>query len=78
MKATIESTTKIVELETSGGARMQARVWEGVSENGVPFHAFIVRVGASKDADLSQFEADLKEQAAPSVGIQAIPLRLII
>lgn len=41
--------------------------------------ALIPRVTAHKNDDLSQFEAELQEQAAPSnMAIEAIPLRMII
>lgn len=77
MKATLESTSKIVTLQI-GGADVPARVWEGVTENGVKCHAFVTRIAVSNDGDASEFERDLKEQKAPSAEIQAIPLRLII
>lgn len=39
MKITLESTSKIVELNG-----VPARVWEGKSESGIPCHAFITRI----------------------------------
>jgi hypothetical protein len=73
MKITIESTTKIVKLND-----IDCRVWEGQTEHGVKVHAFIPRISAKDDQDLSQFEAELKEQKPPSAEIQFLPLRMII
>jgi hypothetical protein len=67
MKATITSTSAIVEIEAIGfPGRTQARVWEGISENGVPFTAYIPVVQVHKDADNSQFERELQEHKQPS------------
>lgn len=73
MKVTLESTTKIVELNG-----VPARVWEGETESGVKVHAFITRIAVHKNDDASQFEKELKEQRAPSADVAAIPLRMII
>lgn len=73
MKATIESTTKMV---TVSG--VQARIWEGKTECGIPFHAFIVRVGVLKDEDNTQFAAELEEMKAPSPEVESYPLRMIL
>ena len=77
MKITIESTTKIVNLQL-GGVDFPCRVWEGQTESGVKVHCFIPRVAAKDSQDLSQFEAELLEQRAPSFEIQAFPLRFIL
>lgn len=74
MKITLESTTKTV---TFNG--IPARIWEGHTESGIPvLHAYITRVGVHKDHDCTQFEAELKEQRAPSPEIEAIPMRMIL
>lgn len=73
MKMTIESTTKIVELNG-----IPCRVWEGETARGVKVHAFVSRVGVARDQDASEFEADLEEQRTPSAEIAAIPARLIL
>lgn len=73
MKITIESTTKIV---TADG--IQCRVWEGETEHGVKVTCLIPRIAAQKDQDLSQFEAELKEQRTPSAYAEAFPLRMIL
>lgn len=73
MKITIEPTLKIVELNG-----VPARVWEGVTERGVPCHLFVTRIGVAKDQNAEEFERELEEQRPPSVEIQAIPLRMIL
>lgn len=73
MKMTIQSTTQIV--RASG---VDCRVWEGVTERGVKVQALIPRVAALADQDLSQFEAELKEQKPPSAEVQAFPLSMIL
>lgn len=73
MKITIENTSKIVELNG-----VPARVWEGHTDSGIPVHAYITRIAARADGDLSQFEQELQETKAPSPDVQAIPLRLIL
>ena len=76
MKITLESTSKIVHVNGC-----QCRIWTGKSESGVPVHAFIPSVWVPKGRppeDYRQFEAELREHAAPSIELEAIPLRLII
>lgn len=73
MKITIESTTRIV--NASG---IDCRVWEGVTERGIKVQALIPRIAAAIGEDLSQFEAELQEQKAPSAEVQAFPLRMIL
>lgn len=75
MTLTIHSTSKIVHLD---GTPM--RLWEGVTETGVPVHCFIARVAIPADSTPDQrrdFENDLKECRAPTPEIQAIPFRLL-
>lgn len=77
MKITIESTTKIVTLQTSDGI-MPARIWEGMTDSGIPVHCYVTRIAVHNNEDQSQFERELKECRAPSADVQAIPLRLIL
>lgn len=77
MQATIESTDKVVELVVNGAA-VPARVWEGVTAAGVPFHAFVTRVAVKADKDVTEFERDLEQHKSASPEVQAIPLRFII
>ena len=73
MKVTLESTTKIVELNG-----IQCRVWQGETARGVPCHAYIPLIGADKDFDTSEFDADLQERVAPRPDLDVIPLRLLL
>lgn len=73
MKITIESTSKIVQLNG-----VPARVWEGKTDSGIPVHAFVTRIAVAGDQDQTQFQRELQEHAAPSPELQAIPLRLIL
>ena len=78
MKITLESTTKIVTINTEGPKDVQCRVWEGKTDSGIEVQCLIVRVAALKTDDLSQFEKELTECKAPSPDVQAFPLRMII
>ncbi len=74
MKITIESTTKITELNG-----VPARVWEGQTESGIKVHCYITRVAIDKDEPRAdEFQNELQEQKVPSAEIEAIPLRMII
>jgi hypothetical protein len=80
MKITIESTTKLVELETPNGV-VPARIWEGTTERGTPVHCYVTRIAVDESLPREvhlEFEKDLQEQRKPSAAIQAIPLRLIL
>jgi hypothetical protein len=73
MKMTIESTTKIV--QANG---IDCRVWEGTTEHGVKIICLIPRIAVQKGQDVSQFEAELTEQRAPTVAAEAFPLKMIL
>jgi hypothetical protein len=73
MTITISSTTKVVSLNG-----VDARVWEGETERGVPIHCFVTRIGVARDQDASQFEQELTEMRSPSPEVEAIPLRMIL
>lgn len=73
MKVTLESTTKIV---TVNG--VQARIWEGHTESGIPVHAYVTRIAVAHGLDASQFERELQECRAPSADIEALPARLVL
>lgn len=84
MKITLESTSKIVELQIRPGAAVPARVWEGHTEGGIPCFAFITRIAPAIPADQltaeqdAEFQRDLAEQRAPSPAVQAFDMRLIL
>ena len=73
MKATLESTSKIVHLNG-----LPCRIWEGKTESGIPFLAFVNLVRVSVKSDGEVFAAELQEVKAPSVEAEAIPLRMIL
>lgn len=74
MKVTIESTSKIVQLNG-----VPARVWEGQTESGIKVLCYITRVAIGKDEPRTEeFERELTEQRSPSVVAAAIPLNLIL
>jgi hypothetical protein len=73
VKVQLESTTKIVKLNG-----IDCRVWEGITEHGIKCHAYIPRIAASPDQDLSQFDQELAEQRPPSPEIEAIPMRMVL
>lgn len=79
MKASIVSTDHIVSIQDTNGQTVNARVWEGVSETGVPFTAYIVTVQVERAADNSQFERELQEHKAPErATMRAIDARFIL
>lgn len=66
MKASITSTDRIVDIAAVGHrGQTKARVWEGVTEAGVRFTAYIPLVQVHKGDDNSQFERDLSEHKRP-------------
>jgi hypothetical protein len=73
MKITIESTTKLVEING-----LPARVWEGQTESGVALTCFINLIEVRDDQDLSQFNRELTEQRAPSAAVKSLPLKMIL
>lgn len=72
MKATIESTDKIVDFDG-----IPTRVWEGTTDSGIKIQCFITRVATSADETrLEEFEKELLQCKPPSEETRAIPLRL--
>lgn len=80
MNLTLYPTTKIVTFDTPDGYKVPARIWEGVSESGIPVHVFVTRLAVSKEFDTTEFEQELLEMAPPSREVdraypQGIPIR---
>ena len=74
MKVTLESTTKIVQVNG-----VPARIWEGETTSGIKVHAFITRVAIDKnELDASEFEKELQECKVPSPAVESYPLRIIL
>lgn len=79
MRVTLENTDKIVDLVLADGTSVPARIWEGVTANGIKCHAYITRIAVHDHDDAAEFERDLREQRKPSIELnRAIPTRLII
>lgn len=81
MKITIESTSKLVKLQSGIGSdsTLPARIWEGFTESGIKIHCFITRIAIDKDETRDEeFKKELSEQKVPSSAIEAYPLRLIL
>lgn len=77
MKATITSTDRIVTADKAG--TVKARVWEGISEAGVPFTAYVTFVQVHRNEDNSEFERELSEHKAPNADtVRAIDARFVI
>jgi hypothetical protein len=77
MKAQITSTTQIVSVDPAGA--IKARVWEGITEAGVPFTAYITTCQVRSNADNSEFERELREHKPPDAEtLRAIDMRFII
>lgn len=80
MKAQITSTDRIVTVKAIGfEGQTKARVWEGVTEAGVAFTAYIPIVQVARQADNSVFERELSEHVQPSPEtMRAIDARFIL
>lgn len=76
MKISIESTTKLVELNG-----IPARIWEGTTESGIKVHCFITRIAVNKNdaTAIEEFDRELQECAAPSPEVEnSYPTRLVL
>lgn len=80
MKAKITSTDQIVTIKAIGfDGQTKARVWEGVTDAGVSFTAYIPVVQVLRAADNSEFERELSEHKTPDIATQrAIDARMIL
>jgi hypothetical protein len=76
MKITMESTAQLVEIDNA--STLQCRVWEGVTERGVKVQVLVPRIAVNKAHDVSQFEEELREQAAPTPNYPAFALRMLL
>ena len=73
MRITVDSTTKIVELNG-----VPARIWEGNTDSGIPVHCYVTRIAVLDTDDREEFERELSVCREPSPVVDAIPLRLIV
>jgi hypothetical protein len=81
MTVTLHSTDKIITLATPTGD-VPGRIWEGVTESGIPVHAIVTRIAVHKDEDASQFERELVTCRPPSSAVakayDVIDARLVL
>jgi hypothetical protein len=61
MKIILEPTSKMTAVNGT-----PVRIWEGVSDAGIPCFALIAIVGVDKDEDSTAFDESLKEVKAPT------------
>ena len=76
MKITLESTTKIVELNG-----VPARIWEGKTATGTPVICLVTRVAVAADLPQEvhdQFTDELQECVPPSAEPAAWPARMAL
>lgn len=74
MKIIINSTTLVATLNG-----VPARIWEGVTESGIPVTCYVTRIAIDKDEPRhEEFSNELDEHAPPSPEIATYPLRLIL
>lgn len=78
MRVTLESTTRIVHVETPAGT-VPARVWEGTTESGIKVYAMVTRIAAHAGENLADFERELQQCAPPSPVIDQVwPARMVL
>jgi len=77
MKVTLESTTRLIDLQTPSGV-VPARLWEGTTDSGIPVTAYITRIQVAADEDQTQFAAELQACRPPTLQGAIIPLRFIL
>jgi hypothetical protein len=79
MRATIKSTSAITEMKDPKGRPYACRVWEGETEAGVKFTAYIGMVQVSSKDDNAEFEMDLAESTPPRADtIRVMDMRFFI
>ena len=61
MKLQIEATEYVTEIDG-----VPVRLWEAVTESGVPCKVFVHRVAVCVDCDSTQFGRELSEQMPPA------------
>lgn len=78
MKITLQSTDRIVKLQSPAGPPdLDARVWEGHTEGGAAIIAYIPRVAVPQGADFSEVQREL--DATPHTKAEfPVPTRLVL
>lgn len=83
MKVTLESTTRVVEIELEQGALVPGRIWEGVTDSGIRVVALITRIAAETgvgEHTQAEFRQELEECHEPRSrgALEAFPSRMVI
>ncbi len=80
MKVALESTDLIIKIKSHrhDGVEIEARVWEGVTESGIPIQAMICQLAVQDSQRQDEFTAELIERPRPPAQPQAWPLRYFI
>lgn len=80
MKAKITSTDRVVDINAIGfPGKTKARVWEGETDSGVRFTAYIPLLQVAHQDDNSQFERELTEHKQPdAMTNRAIDMRFFV
>lgn len=80
MKAHITSTDRVVDIDAIGfPGKTKARVWEGETDSGILFTAYIPLLQVDRKADNSEFERELTEHKQPDPStIRAIDMRFFV
>lgn len=78
MKATIESTDRVIDIVTAGGS-VPARIWQGTTDGGIAIQMMVTRIAVKSADDTAAFDREL--HATPAVRPsepQAFPARLVL
>ena len=67
MKAVMISTNRFVELPQNGG---RPRVWEGTTDSGIPFVAYVIAVHVGAGEKAAAFTRELKQSGPPSIAAE--------
>lgn len=67
MRITIEATDQLTDYDG-----VPVRVWKGLTERNVECLVFVTRIAVRSDADLDQFERELREELPPACEIPMV------
>ncbi len=70
VRLTIESTDVTTTID-----RVEVRVWEGTTADGIPCKVFVHRIAVANDQDAAAFDRELREQLPPG---RHFPLWMIL
>lgn len=73
VKLTLHNTNQVVFIDG-----IEARIWEGNTDKGVPVSCLIARIAVDNDDDHTEFDRDLRETPAPKPTIHAWSNRMLL